>query len=71
MKVIPKRLKVSSVDNRDSRTTWLWVDSEYPSYVEVDPVDLFLDALRNSATKNQMKTNHAVAELMESFGIEF
>jgi hypothetical protein len=37
-------IKVDEVDNRDSRTTWLWIGNDY---VEVDPVDLIENMLEN------------------------
>ena len=41
---IPERYDVASVDNRDYRTTWLWIGRDY---VEVDPVDLFTNMIDN------------------------
>ena len=38
-------LHVKQLDNRDSRTTWLWLDSLM--YIEVDPVDLMRNMIEN------------------------
>jgi len=36
---------IKSVDNRDERTTWLWLNEL--QYVEVDPVDIYNNMLEN------------------------
>ena len=43
---IPLHLKVDTVDNRDSRTTWLWINGD-TEYIEVDPVDLIENMIEN------------------------
>ena len=35
---------VQDVDNRDQRTTWLWITQDY---VEVDPIDLMENMIEN------------------------
>jgi len=46
-----KHVKVESVDNRDFRTTWLWLDGSH--YVEVDPIDLVENAVENLPEEEQ------------------
>ena len=38
---------VTEVDNRDNRTTWLWINES--QYVEIDPVDLVENMIDNCA----------------------
>ncbi len=45
--MMPKRRVVVEVDNRDSRTTWLWIGVS--DYVEIDPIDLLENMLENVA----------------------
>ncbi len=40
------KLTIQRVDNRDTSTTWLWLNDT--DYVEVDPLDLFDNAIENS-----------------------
>ncbi len=47
MNDIPVRNEVTEVDNRDSRTTWLWISSN--QYIEVDPIDLIKNMVENCA----------------------
>ena len=48
-KPIAEQYNIGDVDNRDTNTTWLWLDgTATPSYVEVDPVELFLNMLENA-----------------------
>lgn len=42
-----RHIPVVQVDNRDSRTTWLWT-SDW-EYVEVDPVELIENMIENCA----------------------
>lgn len=44
---IPFRNEVTEVDNRDSRTTWLWISNE--QYIEVDPIELIQNMVENCA----------------------
>jgi len=37
------------VDNRDSRTTWLWIGGYGNQYIEVDPVELIKNMIENCA----------------------
>ena len=43
-----KEQTVLEVDNRDDRTTWLWLAGN--KYVEVDPTDLYENMLENQET---------------------
>lgn len=48
MNTQPERYDVRETDNRDTNTTWLWLDgTSTPSYVEVDPIDLFVNMVDN------------------------
>ncbi len=38
--------RVDLVDNRDARTTWLWIDGE-TRFIEVDPIDLLVNMIEN------------------------
>jgi hypothetical protein len=49
--VPPRQVEVESTDNRDVNTTWLWIEPN--AYVEVDPVDLLLNALENANVPSQ------------------
>lgn len=40
-----REVEVVRVDNRDERTTWLWINEQM--YVEVDPVDLYENMKEN------------------------
>ncbi len=44
---MPFRNEVTEVDNRDSRTTWLWISPQ--QYVEVDPIELIQNMIENCA----------------------
>jgi len=45
---LPERYDIKELDNRDSDTTWIWLDgTDTPSYVEVDPIELFTNMLEN------------------------
>ena len=35
------------VDNRDNRTTWLWIGGYGHQYIEIDPVDLVENMIEN------------------------
>ncbi len=45
---IPLWINVDTVDNRDSRTTWLWINGD-TEYIEIDPVDLIQNMVENCA----------------------
>ena len=40
----PERVEVTELDNRDTRTTWLWIGDDY---IEVDPVELIQNVIEN------------------------
>lgn len=42
--IIPERVDVTEVDNRDQGATWLWIGDDY---VEVDPVELISNMIEN------------------------
>ncbi len=42
---LQKHREVIEVDNRDERTTWLWISRS--DYIEVDPVDLIGNMIEN------------------------
>jgi len=45
---LPEQYDIKELDNRDSNTTWIWLDgTDTPSYVEVDPIELFQNMLEN------------------------
>jgi len=41
-----KERTIVEIDNRDDRTTWLHLEDG--SYVEVDPIELFINMLENN-----------------------
>lgn len=43
--IIPRERTIVEVDNRDERTTWLWLNQH--EYIEVDPVELHANMLEN------------------------
>lgn len=45
------KLEVSNIDNRDYRTTWLWVSGA--RYIEVDPIELVANAVENLPEEEQ------------------
>lgn len=38
-------ISILDVDNRDDKTTWLWINQR--EYVEIDPSDLMLNMIQN------------------------
>jgi chemotaxis protein histidine kinase CheA len=46
-----EQVTILSTDNRDFRTTWLWIDNK--RYVEVDPLDLLKNAIENCDEQEQ------------------
>lgn len=42
---LSRSIEVQCVDNRDFRTTWVWIDDN--KYVEIDPLDLVRNAIEN------------------------
>lgn len=46
-----KEVPVVETDNRDPRTTWLWINDK--EYVEVDPYDLVENSIENLPEEEQ------------------
>lgn len=46
-----RRVPIENTDNRDFRTTWLWLDGS--RYIEVDPIDLVQNAVENLPEEEQ------------------
>lgn len=55
------RVEVKEVDNRDFRTTWLWIDDDH--YIEVDPLELLENAIDNITLEGSALYRDALTKL--------
>jgi hypothetical protein len=63
---VPIRREITVVDNRDTRTTWLWIDTTH--YIEVDPYELLRNALENSPIADEPLTLVLLQQVREALG---
>ena len=59
---LPQRHTDIEIDNRDSRTTWLWIGGYGNEYLEVDPVELIENMIENCA---HVITDHEIYLLVD------
>ncbi len=55
---LPRRLVIKELDNRDTDETWIWLcptGPGRPTFVSVDPVDLFTNMLENASDEEANK----------------